>query len=86
MSFGGGKRTKTRVSFVICTREVEERHRFGVNYLKVDPSEGLLYTAGRDSVIRKWDVSDAPVCSPSRPWELCTAPHCMGHEHSPGDV
>ena len=48
------KRKKT-VSFVI-RNEVERQHRAGVNALQLDSSTGRLFSAGRDSVIRCWDV------------------------------
>ena len=44
-----------QVSFVI--REEGERcHRAGVNSLQFDPYLSRLYTAGRDSIIRIWNV------------------------------
>lgn len=55
------KKTRTRVSFVIRPQEVDERHRFGINALQLDRSKKLLYTAGRDSIVRQWDVSDSTV-------------------------
>lgn len=48
------KRKKT-VSFVIRS-EVERQHRAGVNALQLDARTGRLFSAGRDSVIRCWDV------------------------------
>ena len=43
------------MSFVI--REEGERcHRAGVNSLQYDPYLSRLYTAGRDSIIRIWNV------------------------------
>ena len=46
---------KFQVSFVI--REEGERcHRAGVNSLQYDPYLSRLYTAGRDSIIRIWNV------------------------------
>jgi len=48
-------RKKVQVSFVI--REEGERcHRAGVNSLQYDPYLSRLYTAGRDSIIRIWNV------------------------------
>jgi len=48
-------RKKVQVSFVI--REEGERcHRAGVNSLQYDPYLNRLYTAGRDSIIRIWNV------------------------------
>ncbi|OQR71479.1 WD repeat-containing protein 48-like [Tropilaelaps mercedesae] len=51
----GGARKKSQLSFVI--REPQEReHRSGINSLQFDPHLGLLYSAGRDSIIRVWNV------------------------------
>ena len=48
-------RKKVQVSFVI--REEGERcHRAGVNSLQFDAYLNRLYTAGRDSIIRIWNV------------------------------
>eukprot|EP00095_Tigriopus_kingsejongensis_P000390 maker-scaffold19_size710362-snap-gene-0.20 protein:Tk00390 transcript:maker-scaffold19_size710362-snap-gene-0.20-mRNA-1 annotation:"wd repeat-containing protein 48" len=48
-------RKKVQVSFVI--REEGERcHRAGINSLQYDPVVKRLYTAGRDSIIRIWNV------------------------------
>jgi len=47
---------KVAVSFMI--REEEERlNRSGVNSLQINAANGRLFTAGRDSVIRCWDIS-----------------------------
>ena len=60
--FGGGvgvhrtSRKKTAVSYVI--RDVQEKlNRSGVNGLAIDPLTKHLYTAGRDSIIRCWNIS-----------------------------
>lgn len=46
-----------QVSFVI--REEGERcHRAGVNSLQYDPYLSRLYTSGRDSIIRIWNVKN----------------------------
>lgn len=51
-------RKKIAISFVI--RDVEEKYnRSGVNALCIDPAMQILYTAGRDSIIRMWDVSSS---------------------------
>lgn len=51
-------RKKIAVSFII--RDVEEKYnRAGVNSLKFDPANHTLFTAGRDSIIRMWDVEDS---------------------------
>lgn len=48
-------RKKTAISYVI--RDVEEKfNRAGVNALRIDPTNQVLYTAGRDSIIRAWDI------------------------------
>lgn len=57
LSQNSSKRKKT-VSFVI-RNEIERQHRAGVNALQLDASNGRLFSAGRDSVIRCWDVEDA---------------------------
>ncbi len=58
----GSVRTNTRkkitISFVI--RDVEEKlNRSGVNALRMDPTNQILYTAGRDSIIRSWNVQNS---------------------------
>jgi WD40 repeat protein len=51
-------RKKIAVSFII--RDVEEKfNRAGVNVVRVDPTNQVLYTAGRDSIIRAWDIQDS---------------------------
>ena len=61
LSQNTAKRKKS-VSFVIRD-EVERQHRAGVNALQLDPVTGRLFSAGRDSVIRCWDVGSVnPVC------------------------
>ncbi|KAG8182664.1 hypothetical protein JTE90_019689 [Oedothorax gibbosus] len=52
---GHGMRKKVQVSFVIRD-EVEKYHRSGVNSLQYDSYLGRLYSAGRDSIIRIWNV------------------------------
>jgi len=52
---------KVTVSFLI--RDVEEPlNRSGVNALRIDPNTKHLYTAGRDSIIRCWDISSQEQC------------------------
>ncbi|KAH9278524.1 WD repeat-containing protein 48 [Echinococcus granulosus] len=48
-------RKKICLSMVLRAKE-ERRNRFGVNSLDYDPYQKRLYTAGRDSVIRVWDI------------------------------
>nr|XP_002127032.1 WD repeat-containing protein 48 [Ciona intestinalis] len=50
-------RKKIQVSFVIRDA-VEKYNRSGVNALQVDPSINRLYTAGRDSIIRIWNINE----------------------------
>lgn len=51
-------RKKIVISFVI--RDVEEKfNRAGINAVRIDPTNQILYTAGRDSIIRAWDVLDS---------------------------
>ena len=47
-----------QVSFVIRD-EGERCHRAGINSLQYDPFLRRLYTAGRDSIIRIWNVQNA---------------------------
>ncbi|KAI1716221.1 WD domain, g-beta repeat domain-containing protein [Ditylenchus destructor] len=49
---------KTQISFLI-REEVESRHRSFVNSLQYDSPSGQLFTAGSDSVIRRWDIANA---------------------------
>eukprot|EP01135_Chromosphaera_perkinsii_P011231 Nk52_evm12s2367 gene=Nk52_evmTU12s2367 len=46
-------RTRVRVSYVIRD-DVEPSHRFGINALAYDAQQGVLFSAGRDSIVRKW--------------------------------
>jgi len=56
MDYRGKAARKVAVSFVI--REEEERlNRSGINSLQINAANGRLFTAGRDSVIRCWDIS-----------------------------
>ncbi|CAD5114331.1 DgyrCDS3469 [Dimorphilus gyrociliatus] len=48
-------RKKTQVSYVIRDEE-ERRHRSGINSVQYDPYSHRLFTGGRDSVIRIWNV------------------------------
>ncbi|CAM9547553.1 WD repeat-containing protein 48 [Petromyzon marinus] len=49
-------RRKVQVSYVIRD-EVERYNRSGVNALQLDHSLNRLFTAGRDSIVRIWNVS-----------------------------
>ena len=63
--YGGGSsgghstsRKKISVSFVI--RDVEEKlNRAGVNAIRIDAANRHLYTVGRDSIIRCWDIGNS---------------------------
>ncbi|XP_041474967.1 WD repeat-containing protein 48-like [Lytechinus variegatus] len=50
-------RRKVQVSYVIRD-EVEKKHRSGVNALQFDPVLNRLYSAGRDSIVRIWNLAD----------------------------
>ena len=41
-----------------CRDPDEPWNRSGVNALQIDRLARRLYTAGRDSIIRTWDISD----------------------------
>ena len=49
-------RKKTTISYVIRDNRIEKYHRSGVNALQYDAELKRLYTAGRDSIIRIWNV------------------------------
>ena len=49
-----------QVSYVIRD-EIEEYHRSGVNSLQHDEYSCRLYSAGRDSIIRIWDMDNSEV-------------------------
>ena len=47
---------KVTISYVI--REEEEKlNRSGINALQIDALGNRLYTAGRDSIVRCWNIS-----------------------------
>lgn len=56
----GGRGRKVTISYVI-REEKETVNRSGVNSLQIDATAKRLYTAGRDSIIRCWDISS---CGP----------------------
>lgn len=45
-----------QVSYVIRD-EVEREHRSGINCLQYDPLMNRLYSGGRDSIIRIWNLN-----------------------------
>ena len=47
---------KVTISYVIRDEE-EKLNRSGVNALQIDAIDNRLYTAGRDSIIRCWNIS-----------------------------
>ena len=47
---------KVTISYVIRDEE-EKLNRSGVNALQIDPIDNRLFTAGRDSIIRCWNIS-----------------------------
>ena len=57
---GYQSRRKVCVSFTI-RNEVEPKNRLGVNALQFDPKLKRLFSAGRDSIIRCWNVQDERV-------------------------
>ncbi|KAI6651734.1 hypothetical protein LOD99_4982 [Oopsacas minuta] len=74
----GSSGSKKRVTISYILREPEElQNRAGVNCLQFDSSNRLLYTAGRDSIIRTWKCSSNPPVGESS--IKCT--QCMD-EHS----
>ncbi|XP_022083499.1 WD repeat-containing protein 48-like [Acanthaster planci] len=62
-------RRKVQVTFVIRD-EVERQHRSGVNGLQYDPAINKLYSAGRDSIIRIWNLHN-----PRDPYQLSMEHH-----------
>ena len=50
-------RRKISVSFVIRDDE-EPMHRSGINAIQYDSFASRLYSAGRDSIIRCWNVGN----------------------------
>ncbi len=54
----GRAKKKIAVSYIIREKE-EPLNKSGVNALRLDPAHHLLYSAGRDSIIRSWDVEKA---------------------------
>lgn len=52
-------KVKLRVSYNLQNSDQvqHQRHCFGINSLAINEEEGHLYSAGRDSTIRCWDVN-----------------------------
>ncbi len=59
-----------QVSFVIRD-EVECQHRSGVNALQYDPGFNRLYSAGRDSIIRIWNLNQQRVSQNAHHQAFC---------------
>ena len=58
-----------------CRDPDEPWNRSGVNALQIDPLARRLYTAGRDSIIRTWDISD------NKEVDAHTHTHTHTHKH-----
>ena len=57
---GTTSRMKKKIAVSYIIRDKEERsNRSGVNAVRVDPNHHMLFTAGRDSIIRSWDIDNA---------------------------
>jgi hypothetical protein len=52
-------KVKLRVSYNLQNSDQvqQQRHCFGINSLALNEEDGHLYSAGRDSTIRCWDVN-----------------------------
>ena len=56
---GSTTSSKRKVSVTYTLREKREPlNRSGVNQIRVDSDNKKIYTAGRDSIIRCWDLSE----------------------------
>ena len=53
-----GRPCVKHVPIPTCRDPDDPWNRSGVNALQIDPLARRLYTAGRDSIIRTWDISD----------------------------
>ena len=51
------RRQKTRISYVIRDSYDSLQHRQGINTLAIDHESGLLYSGGRDTMVKKWDLN-----------------------------
>lgn len=60
MASKGRSSSRKRIAISFVIRDVEEKfNRAGVNAVRMDPTNQVLYTAGRDSIIRMWDIQDS---------------------------
>ena len=55
------RRQKTRISYVIRDSYDSNQHRQGINVLKVDYKNRLLYSGGRDAMVKKWDLNESSI-------------------------
>jgi len=58
-----GKHKKIRISYSFRNVEQNFCHCFGVNALAIDEENGVLFSAGRDSLILSWDIRPKQVSS-----------------------
>uniref|UniRef100_A0A915DLP0 WD repeat-containing protein 48 homolog n=1 Tax=Ditylenchus dipsaci TaxID=166011 RepID=A0A915DLP0_9BILA len=65
LSDAASTKKKTQISFLIRD-EHESKHRSFVNSLQFDAVTQQLYSAGSDSVIRRWDIQQSEVRSKNR--------------------
>lgn len=71
---GHQARKKITLSYVIRS-ENERYHRSGVNSLQYDPYLGRLYTAGRDSIVRIWNVYNTKTKTLTQPGQIVNNHH-----------
>ena len=70
-----GRPCVKHVPIPTCRDPDEPWNRSGVNALQIDPIARRLYTAGRDSIIRTWDISD------NKEVDAHTHTHTHAHAH-----
>lgn len=56
-------KTVQQVSLHLKTGEANQTHRLGINALAFDGTNSWLYSAGRDSSVHCWDLSQGPQVS-----------------------
>lgn len=61
-------KVKLRVSYNLQNSDQVQhrRHCFGINSLAINEDEGHLYSAGRDSTVRCWDINKVCLFSYTR--------------------
>eukprot|EP00053_Salpingoeca_punica_P017478 m.168474 g.168474 ORF g.168474 m.168474 type:complete len:686 (+) comp17217_c0_seq2:2587-4644(+) len=52
-----GRRKRICLSYIIKEANVFERHRSGVNTLAFSETEDMLFSGGRDGIVRAWDIT-----------------------------